>query len=215
MAGLVLYQFSGAADQVKSETLPFVRGDAVRISVYPDTTLFINGLYHIDDNGFVLLPIVGRTRIDTLTERQFESFLDTAYLRFLRYPMVQVQPLIRLTLLGGFQKPGLYYLSPHASLWDALAVAGGPIREDGLKKIKWERQGKVLQTGLAPAVETGTSLVSFGFKSGDQLWVTHVPKRDGWDIFISDVLPVVSISISAITAVGTLYFAYQVNRAGK
>jgi hypothetical protein len=198
-----------------SASYPFVRGDAVRITVYPDTALFVNGTYHIDDGGYVLLPILGRMRIDTLTEKQFESFLDTAYLRYLRYPAIQAQPLIRLTFLGGFQKPGLYYLSPHASLWEAVAVAGGPIREDGLKKMKWERQGKVLRTGLVPALEAGTSLALFGMKSGDQIWVTHVPKRDGWDIFIGDVLPVVSISISAATAAGTLYFAYQVNRAGK
>jgi protein involved in polysaccharide export with SLBB domain len=194
---------------------PFVRGDAVRISVYPDTALFVNGTYHIDDGGYVMLPILGRMKIDSLTERQFESFLDTAYLRYLRYPTIQAQPLIRLTFLGGFQKPGLYYLSPRASLWEAVAVAGGPIREDGLKKMKWERQGRVLRTGLGSALESGTSLISFGMKSGDQIWVTHVPKRDGWEIFIGDILPVVSISISAVTAAGTIYFAYQVNRAGK
>jgi protein involved in polysaccharide export with SLBB domain len=214
---VVLFLLAGAGRHSSAAVVahPFLRGDAVRISVYPDTSLFVNGTYHIDDSGYILLPIVGRIRVDTMTGVQFESFLDTAYLRFLRYTGIQVQPLIRLAFLGGFQKPGLYYISPRASLWEALAVAGGPVREDGLKKMKWERHGKVLQTELLPAVESGTSLGVFGIKSGDQMWITHVPKREGWEIFTSNVLPIVSISISTVTAVGTLYFAYEVNKRGR
>jgi protein involved in polysaccharide export with SLBB domain len=208
-------QRPNAAGAPEAAQHPFLRGDAVRISVYPDTALFVNGTYRIDDDGFVALPIVGRMRIDSLTTGQFESFLDTAYMRYLRYPAVEARPLMRLALLGGFQKPGLYYVSPRASLWEAVAQAGGPIREDGLKKLRWEREGKLLRGGLLSALEAGTSLAAFGVRSGDQLWVTHIQKRDGWDILTSEVLPIVSISISAATAFGTLYFAYQVNAKGK
>jgi protein involved in polysaccharide export with SLBB domain len=188
---------------------PFVKGDAVRIMVAPDSVHFINGIYQIDDNGSVFLPIIGNVKIDTMSEKELSSFLNAVYLHYLRYPSLQVQPLIRVSLLGGFQKPGLFYVSPSSSLWEVVALAGGPVREDGLKKMKWERNGILKGMELLTPMESGVSLATMGIKSGDQLWITHVPKRDGWEIFTTDILPIVSISVSAVSATASLYFVYQ------
>ncbi|MBN1129949.1 MAG: hypothetical protein JXA71_13230 [Chitinispirillaceae bacterium] len=188
---------------------PFGKGDAFRIYVSPDTASFLNGTYPIDDDGYVFLPIIGRIKADTMSAGDFYAIVDSVYMPFLRHPNILIQPLIRVSLLGGFHKPGLYYISPSASLWDAVAVAGGPAREDGLKKIKWEHNGETVKEHLLADIEKGTSLKNLGFASGDQLRVTRLPKMEAWETFRTELLPVLSLTISAISASATMYVAYQ------
>ncbi len=194
---------------------PFAKGDAVRIVIAPDTMHFVNGIYHIDDHGYVFLPVIGSTRVDTMSEKTLTTFLNTVYLQYLRYPTVQVQPLIRLSLLGGFYKPGLYYINPQASVWEAIALAGGPVREDGLKKINWYREDVKLKSGLVPFVSSGVSLETMGVKSGDHFRVMQQPMRTGWEVFIADVLPIVSVTVSALSTTATLYYVAQASKGVK
>ena len=197
-----------AANDAQSEAQnPFKKGDAFRLIVSPDTAHFLNGIFQIDDNGEALLPIVGKLKVDNMSEKKLTAFLDSQYLSYLRYPDLRVQPLIRVAMLGGFFRPGMYYLSPTSSLWDALAQAGGPVREDGLKKIHWERGNAVVKGNLLSEIEAGASLSKIGIRSGDQLWVTHIPKRDGWEIFQTGVLPILSITVTMVAAVATLYYS--------
>jgi protein involved in polysaccharide export with SLBB domain len=197
------------------ENAPYKKGDAVRIAVSSDTTHFVNGTYRIDDNGFIFLPVLGKVKIDTMSEKGFQSFLNTAYVSYLRYPTIQAHTLIRVSLLGGFAKPGLFYVDPSASLWEAIALAGGPVREDGMKKINWERGGIIIDKKLLTSIESGQSLGAVGIRSGDQLWITHVPKKNGWEIFTADILPVLSVSISALAATATLFVVYQTYNGAK
>jgi protein involved in polysaccharide export with SLBB domain len=187
----------------------FAKGDAVRISVFPDSLHFVNGVYHIDDSGYVFLPLLGEVRIDTMSTKSLGKLLNSSYVQFLRYPTIQVQPLIRLSLVGGFAKPGLFYVSPSASLWDAVSLAGGPVREDGLKKMTWIRNGKTVSGDLEPIVQSGVSLSTAGVRSGDILRTLQAPKRDRWEIFTTGVLPVLGVTISAVSAAATLYYVYE------
>jgi protein involved in polysaccharide export with SLBB domain len=187
----------------------FAKGDAVRISVFSDSLHFVNGVYHIDDNGDVFLPILGEVRIDTMSAKSLAKLLNSSYVQFLRYPTVQVQPLIRISLVGGFAKPGLFYVAPSASLWDVVSLAGGPVREDGLKKMSWMRNGKTLSGDLEPVVQSGTSLSTVGVRSGDLIRTLQAPKRDRWEIFTTGVLPVLGVTISAVSAAATLYYVVE------
>jgi protein involved in polysaccharide export with SLBB domain len=157
----------------------------------------------------VQIPVAGIVRIDTMSEQALIAYLSTLYVRYLPFPNLQVRPLVRLSLLGGFRNPGLYYLSARASVWDAIALAGGPAREDGLEKIRWERGHACMKSDMVTLIETGTSLAAAGIVSGDRFCVTAAPRRDRWEIFRSDVVPVLSLSISAVATGATLYVAYQ------
>lgn len=187
----------------------FNPGDAVRISSAPDTAAIPNGIYHIDGDGCILLPIVGRTRISNLTEEQLVSMLKTSFVEQLRFPNVQARPLIRVSALGGFTKPGLYYIDPSNSLWDVVRIAGGTLREDGLRKLQWERDRKPVVKDLIPLLQSGGSLDKIGFRSGDQIWVTSRPKQRAWDVVRGDVIPLVSLLISTATTSITLYQFYK------
>lgn len=166
----------------------FSPGDAIRITASADTGSFINGDYTISMDGTAFLPIIGQVNVTKMSTAEFSTLLRNAYQPYLRYPELQVQPLIRVCVLGGFTQPGMYYLEPNKSIWDILYISGGLKFSDGLKQLRWERNNKVINKNLAPLVESGQSLRQIGFKSGDQLRVREKPPQDFWDRVIGDYL---------------------------
>ena len=184
-------------------------GDAIRLSFFPDSAFFLNGIYPIDGEGNILLPILGKTNITKMDESDLVTFLNKVYVEHLRFPSAQVRPLIRIAFIGGFLRPGLFYADPSSSLWDALRLAGGPAREDGLAVMNWERKGEILKSGLGSGVESGRSLEELGFQSGDQIWVTARPKKYFWDKFNADVLPGLTFLVTSVTASLAIYNTYR------
>ena len=171
-------------------------GDIVRIKAFPDTALFISGDYPILENGFAMLPILGLVEVTSISIAGLTESLTKRYAKYLAYPTIQIEPIIRLSFLGGFLKPGIHNVNPMYSFSNALSLAEGPVRDDGLRLLRWERGGKVLANNLTSEVEGTKSLWSLGFKSGDQLCVTLLTQRDR--------LPVVSLIISTVLASVTL-----------
>lgn len=190
--------------KVSIQRKPFVPGDAIMISVFPDTSSFLNQIFPIDDRGYVELPIYGKVKITNMSESELIEFLKTKYRDYLRYPFLQVKPLIRVSILGGIPRPGLYYFDPDRSLWDLLYMAGGTTDEDGLKQMRWERDRKVIKKNLIPYFQSGSSLKSIGFRSGDQIWVRTPGKPGFWEKF-ARFLPLVTLT----TTIFTLYLTYQ------
>jgi len=193
------------------ESQGFVKpGEAIRISAYPDTGAFVSGFYTIDGEGRIYLPLIGKMNVSSMSEKAFLDSLKAVYINYLRYPNLQVRHLIRISLLGGYQRPGLYYIDPDNSIWDAVYLTGGTTREDGLKRMKWERDRRIVAEDIIPYYQSGQSLRSIGFKSGDQLWTPVDPKRSWWevairDVFLSQVFPIVTTSASLYIS----YIMYQ------
>lgn len=212
-AGFFMILHTLAAQQLPiapdAGNLTFSAGDALQISIYPDTGSFLNGIYPIDENGVADLPVIGMLKVTDTPPLELERRLRSAYVTFLAQPNIQVRPLIRAAALGGFHRPGLYYLDARESLWSLIFRAGGTLREDGVRKLRWEHNNTIVSSNLAPYLESGQSLISMGFRSGDQIRVTQTPKRDTWDIFRSDVLPVLTFIVSSVTAVATTYVALE------
>jgi protein involved in polysaccharide export with SLBB domain len=181
-------------------------GEAIRISAYPDTTSFINGFYSVDGEGRIYLPLIGKLDVSAMSEKAFLDTLKAVYISYLRYPNLQVRHLVRISLLGGFQRPGLYYIDPDYSIWDAVYQTGGTTREDGLKRMKWERDRQIVADDIVPYYQSGQSLRSIGFKSGDQLWTPVEPKKNWYDVMIKDV--VLSQIFPIITTSASLYISY-------
>jgi protein involved in polysaccharide export with SLBB domain len=192
-----------------SNELIFRPGDALELKVYPDTASFPNGIYTIDGKGYAYLPLLGYKKITDKTVGNLKSLLKDAYVNYLPQPNIQVRPLIRVSLQGGFFHPGLYWVDARESMWNIVQRAGGTMREDGLEKLKWRRDRMTISRDLIPFIESGKSLYSIGFKSGDQVVVTLRPKKLFWDVFRTDVLPIMSISLSAIAAIATALLAYE------
>ena len=182
----------------------FVPGDAVQIIAVLDTNSFINGTYPIDDAGYVELPIYGKVRIAQMTATEFTGFLLEKYKDWLSYPFIQVKPLIRLSVLGGVPRPGFYYFDQDYSLWEVMKMVGGTLDEDGLKQMKWMRNGESVQENLIPYIQSGVALKNISFQSGDQIWVRS-PNKPG---FFERSRSFFSF-VGAITGFFTLYLSYQ------
>ena len=207
---------ASSSTEKKTETLksgarplPFRAGDALEIITYPDTTAFPSGFYPIDGEGFVDFPIIGYTKVTDKSADALATILAEKYIDFMRYPHMRIRPMIRVALNGGFYRPGLYWINPHATLWETLQIAGGTQRTDGFKKMKWERDRIIVNKDLVPLLQSERSLYQIGFKTGDQLTVTQKPHRTGWEVFRTEALPMLTFSISTATSLLTVYAMMQ------
>ncbi len=182
----------------------FLPGDAIRIVVTPDTG-FPNGVYPVEADGFVDLPMIGPLSVKTLSRTEFEQKVKDAYIPLLRFSSVQIRRVMSIGFQGGFRRPGVYWVTPGSTLWHTLALAGGTEREDGLKKIKWERDGKKMEQKVSDLLKNPQPIYKLGLRSGDIFRVINRPKKTGWDVFRQDVLPIISFGLSSAVTAITLY----------
>ncbi|MBN1308171.1 MAG: hypothetical protein JXA18_09665, partial [Chitinispirillaceae bacterium] len=152
---------------------------------------------------------IGYVRVTGMSSDALAKLLAEKYVDFMRYPHMSIRPLIRVALNGGFFRPGLYWVNPHATLWETVQIAGGTQRMDGFKKLTWERDRLVVNNDLIHLIQEGKSLYQIGFKTGDQLTVLQQPQRTGWEIFTTDVLPVLSFTITTAVSIVTLYNTFM------
>jgi protein involved in polysaccharide export with SLBB domain len=188
---------------------PFIPGDAIKVSVFPDTATFPSGTYLIDGEGYVDFPIIGYIKITSMSILELTELLKKTYMPFIRFPYVVVRPLMRISLFGGFARPGLYYVDPHATLWDAVRLGGTTVRRDGLKKMVWERDNSVIQKDIVPHFQSQQSLYQIGFRSGDRLSVSNRPEMTNWESFKTNVLPVFSVIMSVTMSAASIYQSYS------
>lgn len=181
----------------------FMPNEAVSIQVIHDSTSIFNGIYKIDERGYVNIPVIGNLSISHLSISQLIDTIKIRCIDYLPYPNIRVTPLMRLSLLGGFYKPGLYWIDSRNSLWDAIQLAEGFQREDGLKLLRWERDGKVISNNLTRVFQSGASLRSIGFKSGDQLCITSQPKTEF--SFREHLVPFFTLFLSTLSTGLTIY----------
>ena len=193
--------------QPQNQGLPgrtFVAGDAVSISTMPDSLSFLNNIFPIDDRGFVELPIYGKAKITHMTVEEFEKFIRENFKDYLRFPDIKAKPMIRLSVLGGVARPGLFYFDANHSLWEVIYEVGGTLDEDGLKDMRWERNGKTVEGNLVPSIQTGISLRDLGFRTGDQIWVKS-PNRPGFAEKARGYLSFIAAAASIVTVYITYY----------
>ena len=183
---------------------PYTPGDAVSISTFPDTTSFLNGIFPVDQEGMAEFPIIGKVKISTMTQKDLKKYLLKEFKDYLKYPNLYIKPLVRISLLGGFMRPGLYYVDIKNSLWQAVHIAGGTLLEDGIYEMRWERNGNEQSGNIASLFEQGISLEKMGFKSGDQIWTPSPNRRTVWDT-IRDVMPILTFT----TSIWLMYNSYQ------
>ena len=205
-------QIKSTTNQSQSERFASVKpGDAIQILVYPDTTSFLHGVYYIDGDGNIFLPIIGKVRITDMSEQEFIQFVKDNYSNYLKGPNLQVRHLIGVSLLGGFNQPGLYYIDPNATLWQLLELGGGTMRENGLRELRWERNKNIIQSDLISYLESGKSLQSIGVKSSDQFW-TPTPDQAG---FLEKAGQIVVPFVSIVIASYSIYLTYYLIESGR
>jgi len=142
-------------------------GDAVRVRVYGDSAL--SGEYRVNENGRVVLPVVGRRQVAGLSPDSLRADLGAAYRQYYRDPVLDVTVLRRISILGAVRQPGLYPVDPTVSLAEALATAGGVTGEADRGGIRLIREGRVLREELNRETLLGQTPI----RSGDRIFVSQ------------------------------------------
>jgi len=179
----------GAFDQMQ----PLAPGDAIRIGSWREPDM--SGEFQIDENGQVVLPMLGRVQAagvdpDTLRQRVFEG-----YSAQLVNPDIEITLLRRVSILGGVTTPGLYLLDPTMRLADAVALAGGASGSGDIAKTQVRRSGQDVTAYVSMTAPLMNQLVS-----GDQI---YVPEKS-WLERNGIVLMATLISATAIIYAATI-----------
>jgi protein involved in polysaccharide export with SLBB domain len=175
MICLVVIVLSGFSLQKKAGNNEFYPGDAVRISVIEigrsadRVTFNISGDYKINSLGYIMLPLIGSVKVVGHDRVSLATQLVELYSPYLKEPYITTMPLIRVTLMGAFNKPGSYRISPESSLWELIERADGPDENCDLNSIRVERGGRILLKNMLEQFEKGYSLDDIGIRSGDQI----------------------------------------------
>jgi protein involved in polysaccharide export with SLBB domain len=174
-----------------SDVLTLQPGDVIRITIWREEDL--NGEFQIDENGTVILPLLGEKRVAGIAFRNLREMLTDEYRVHLRNPSITITPLRRINVLGEVNQPGLYAVDPTISLAGVVALAGGTNASGDLNRIRILRSGRVLQERVTAAA----SLQASDIRSGDQILIG----RRGWfdrnsTFVVSALLSISSIVIS-------------------
>lgn len=168
----------------------FQPGDAVEIEII-EVMAFqggsgaslsnINDDYSIARDGTIFMPLIGKLKVTGHNQESLVELLNEKFSPYFKEPFITVTPLIRLTVMGAFNKPGSYRIDPNESLWKLIDLAGGPDDECDLNSLRVERGGDVVITNLLTSFEKGHSLSEIGVRSGDQViakYKKHLGMRD-------------------------------------
>lgn len=159
---LVLMPTSALLAQVPERNLLRLGpGDRVRVEVAGDSTL--SGDFDIDSEGRVLVPIVG---LATAAGRPFGEVareIVDGFNRELVGPLVRVIPLLRVSVLGEVQTPGLYWVDPTMTLAEVLAASGGLTDSARQEDVRIRRGAELIvlsaNAQILPSLRSGDRIV--------------------------------------------------------
>lgn len=110
-------------------------GDLINVQVF--STPELSGTGRLDENGFVALPLGPKVKLAGLTSEEAARFIEQR----LKTDQIMLDPHVTVsvtsyatqgvTVLGEVTRPGAYPLFGEHSLYDALALAGGPSANQG------------------------------------------------------------------------------------
>ena len=141
-------------------------GDVVHIQVWGHEEL--SGEFPVDENYNLLFPLVGSINVRDVTVSQLRERLNSELSQLFQRPFFTLTPLFRVAILGEVYKPGLYSVDPTLTVYDLVALAGGPTRQAN-NKLQLIRGGQAVRVSLDPQAIARSTLRELGVRSGDQL----------------------------------------------
>ncbi len=182
----------------RMEELSLVPGDILRVLVWREEDL--SGDFQVDQDGKVILPLLGEVPVDDKGWDEVRDLLLQEYRRELRNPSIELTPFRSVYVLGEVTLPGRYNLHPtNDNLAGAVSLAGGVTPDGDIRNLRIVRDGVMVLDGITG--EQG--LAQLGIRSGDQLFV----RRRGWidrnsTFIVSAILSVSSIVVAILTTGG-------------
>jgi protein involved in polysaccharide export with SLBB domain len=182
--------------RARLENGDFQAGDRIFVRVEGEPQL--TDTFVVTDGPQLELPQVGTVALRGVLRSELEGQLQSHLARYLRDPVVEARPLIRVLIEGGVVRPGYYGAAPEQPVVDVIAQAGGFTPAADSRGMRIERGEQVIWKGklLSDALGTGQSVDQLSLRAGDRLFVpVHRDSMRG----LSALYLVVSISVMVMT----------------
>ncbi|MGD8306067.1 MAG: SLBB domain-containing protein [Ignavibacteria bacterium] len=168
-------------------------GDGVRIT-FLDIQDEISGDYVIGPAGYLNLPFVGIISTHNKDFSSIRSQIEFRYDSLYRNPIMTVDYLLRINVLGEVRNPGFYYVTESEKFTELLALAGGTTASAELESIYIIRGNEEIDMDVNSIIKEGGSVSAFGLMSGDQIFVPRTWWSDrGITIVISAAALLVTV----------------------
>ncbi|MCX8081978.1 MAG: SLBB domain-containing protein [bacterium] len=131
----------------------------------------------IDNEGSIFIPGIGKIYIDGKTLGEAKNIIQRKISERYKNVFVSVTTgAIRkqeVFVLGEVEKPGSYIITPITSIFELLALAGGPKDNGSLRKIRVikRKDGTSLEYDLYPLFISGENPPDIQFSQGDIIFV--------------------------------------------
>ncbi len=171
-------QLEAAAIKQRLSDGDFHNGDQIRVSILAEPGL--SGTYTVNSQREITLPSGATISVAGLLRSEIEAYLSTQFKRFVNQPTVTATPYIRVSMFGGVNKPGFYYVPANTLLSDAImsdSFANGPANNVRWKKSTIRRQDQVIVDGteFSDAIYRGRTLDQLNVQAGDEINVAVRP----------------------------------------
>lgn len=190
---LMLTQYQDVAEKSGKESsslLPIINvGETVEVIVLEDPEL--NGLYTVREGGYILIPALGRVRVEGLTLLEAEVAIKTSLEEtqiqdatvVVEKPMAvrdrkgQITSAGIIFLTGEFDKPGVFEIPPGftPTLAKTIIAAGGVSDEADLSRVRHVR--------MVENISDSTQIDLVGLLEG-KFFPRDIPLLDGDIIYI-------------------------------
>jgi protein involved in polysaccharide export with SLBB domain len=139
-----------------------VRGD----SVLTDTFTVLSGLQ-------LPLPALGAVPLRGVLRSELKDTIFAYLSHYLRDPIIEVRPLMRIVVEGQVLRPGFVAAAPEQPLADVISAAGGFTQQAKVTDIRLQRGGTTILSGrkLTDAMGQGYSLDRLSVRAGDRVFV--------------------------------------------
>lgn len=178
-------------------------GDRIVLSVRGDSAL--TDTFPVSPGQTLRLPNLPELSLQGVPRTQLQEYVTQHIARFLRDPVVEVRPFIRIGLLGEVDRPGYYFVMTDGLVTDAIMMAGGPTREADLTRATVRRGATVLwqRAQFRDALTEGRTLDQLGLRSGDEIIIGE-RKRGTFDNVLrtAGFLSGIALGIYGATRIG-------------
>lgn len=164
-------------------------GDQVTITFYTAAgtrPAEVSGERTVDPNGELFLPFLGTVSVVGMGSAEIRRLLEERYGALYSNPVVEVVTKVTVNVTGAVQNPGQFFVSPSATLVDALARAGGATSEVDVglsggaadpSQVRLVRDGVSTVIDLRP-LATRPEAISLKVQSGDWLFMPRARRSE-------------------------------------
>lgn len=183
LALLLAFAFQVLAQTNTSQDVRVQPGDAIVLYIYDSIFVVEKGRFISTYNGknFVVngygeihLGPLGKLNVTGLTPDQISNMLKEKFKPLAKDPIIIVQPLVRITLRGAFNEPGMYRFSLDMSFWEMIKEVGGLHSLADFEDMYIVRDNKILYKDFEQAFYRAHSLAEMELQSGDEIIVPRV-----------------------------------------